>query len=324
MHILHSMRSSIHKKRGHSTMQQTSLSAKPAEYANFGARLVAFILDRSIIAVICFVLAWLLTMITSSLGGDGTVFVYAILMMYLLGPIYFSVLESSSLQATWGKRLLGIKVVDYQGNRLSFMHALGRNLGGIVSSFIPFAIGYFMAAFTQRKQAIHDIIASCLVVSAENEPGVAPVNESTSNSNVAIVAICAVVFFVLIAVVGILAAIAIPHYQDYTVRARLANVMVTAKSIAPKVDEYFVDNKRLPRDIQELGVALSAEESKYIKSIQIDQRTGQVIARITGVPTAEGMRLLFTPSKVGAADNSWKCSSEEIAAKLLPPTCRQK
>jgi uncharacterized RDD family membrane protein YckC/Tfp pilus assembly protein PilE len=308
-------------------MQQDDSNSASAEYANFGVRLVAFLLDRIFLSVACFGLAWLAAMVIATDAGGVIAFTFGLgfLFTIILGPIYFSVLESSAQQATLGKRIVGIKVVDLNGNRLSFMHALGRTMSAIITALVPLMIGYFMAAFTQRKQAIHDMIASTLVVTAQSVPGAVPTNEAKGGNSAAVVAVVviAVVLF-FFAVIGILAAIAIPQYHDYTMRAKLANVVMTVKSITPKVDQYFIDNQRLPADIQALGVTLSDAESKYVKSIQIDQRTGQVTAQITGVANAEGMRLLFTPSEVGAPNAVWKCHSEDISPRLLPTACRQR
>jgi uncharacterized RDD family membrane protein YckC len=59
---------------------------------------------------------------------------------------------------------LSIYVTDVNGQRISFLHATGRFFAKIVSGLIPLGIGYIMAGFTQRKQALHDMIASTLVV----------------------------------------------------------------------------------------------------------------------------------------------------------------
>jgi hypothetical protein len=77
--------------------------------------------------------------------------------------LYWPVLESSSWQATVGKRVMGLQVTDADGGRLSFIHALMRMLAKIVST-IPFGLGFVMAAFTARKQALHDLIVRTLVV----------------------------------------------------------------------------------------------------------------------------------------------------------------
>lgn len=77
--------------------------------------------------------------------------------------LYSTLMESSKLQATVGKLALGLKVTDLQGNKLDFVKALVRNLCKILSNFTLF-IGYIMAGFTEKKQALHDMIASTLVL----------------------------------------------------------------------------------------------------------------------------------------------------------------
>jgi uncharacterized RDD family membrane protein YckC len=80
---------------------------------------------------------------------------------------YFALMESSANQATVGKMALGIKVTDLDGNRLSFGRATGRHFGKIISG-LTLGIGYLMVAFMPRKQALHDIMAGCLVVNRDN------------------------------------------------------------------------------------------------------------------------------------------------------------
>lgn len=81
--------------------------------------------------------------------------------------LYYALMESSVKQATLGKMALGIKVVDYSGNRISFGKASGRYFGKILSGMIM-GIGYIMAGFTEKKQALHDMLAGCLVVNAQS------------------------------------------------------------------------------------------------------------------------------------------------------------
>jgi uncharacterized RDD family membrane protein YckC len=78
--------------------------------------------------------------------------------------LYFALLESSEWQGTAGKKALGLIVTDMAGQRVTFMRATGRHFGKIVTSFIPLGIGYAMAGFTQKRQALHDMIASTLVL----------------------------------------------------------------------------------------------------------------------------------------------------------------
>jgi uncharacterized RDD family membrane protein YckC len=72
-------------------------------------------------------------------------------------------MNSSEKQATYGKMAMGIKVTDLEGRRISFWRGLGREFAKFLSAII-LMIGYIMAAFTERKQALHDIIAGTLVV----------------------------------------------------------------------------------------------------------------------------------------------------------------
>lgn len=77
--------------------------------------------------------------------------------------VYFAGMHASKWQATIGKKLLHLKVVDLEGNRISFWRALGRYAAMAFLSGI-FLIGYLLAAFTEKKQALHDLIAGTLVI----------------------------------------------------------------------------------------------------------------------------------------------------------------
>jgi uncharacterized RDD family membrane protein YckC len=81
----------------------------------------------------------------------------------ILQWLYFSLMESSAWQATLGKKALGLTVTDLEGRRISFGRATGRYFAKIISSLILF-IGYIMAGFTEKKQALHDMIAGTLVL----------------------------------------------------------------------------------------------------------------------------------------------------------------
>jgi uncharacterized RDD family membrane protein YckC len=82
---------------------------------------------------------------------------------FILNWLYFSLLESSPKQATVGKLALGIVVTDLKGNKISFARASARYWSKFVSTAI-IGIGFIMAGFTSKKQALHDIIAETLVI----------------------------------------------------------------------------------------------------------------------------------------------------------------
>lgn len=163
-------------------------------YAGFWRRFVAYIIDQILIGAVNFAILLPLYLIfglgvfafenfegfekfsnvnsTVQYEDEYTAaFVIAIIFVALIvGGIsiiiqwlYYALMESSSKQATLGKMALGIKVTDMNGNRISFGRATGRFFGKIISGLI-LNIGYIMAAFTQKKQALHDLMANCLVI----------------------------------------------------------------------------------------------------------------------------------------------------------------
>ena len=76
---------------------------------------------------------------------------------------YYTMFEASAWQATPGKRVMKLYVADMHGQRLTLARAAARNLAKIISS-LTFLVGYLVAGFTEKKQALHDILASCLVL----------------------------------------------------------------------------------------------------------------------------------------------------------------
>ena len=85
-----------------------------------------------------------------------------IVILIALGCVYYTVFEASIWQATPGKRILRLYVTDLNGQRITFGRAFVRNIARQISGFL--FIGYVMAGFTEKKQALHDLIAGCLVV----------------------------------------------------------------------------------------------------------------------------------------------------------------
>jgi uncharacterized RDD family membrane protein YckC len=76
--------------------------------------------------------------------------------------LYYTLFEGSPWQATPGKRILRLYVTDLNGRRITYGRALLRNLARQLSGF--FFIGFALAGFTEKKQALHDILTGCLVL----------------------------------------------------------------------------------------------------------------------------------------------------------------
>ncbi len=135
-------------------------------YAGFWKRFVAMIVDAIVLTVVMVPITLVLGLGGAMSGSEG-VAISANLMLNLISFVlywaYYAGMESSTMQATLGKRLLGIQVTDLSGERVTFARATGRYFAKIISALI-FMIGYIMAAFTEKKQGLHDIIAGTLVV----------------------------------------------------------------------------------------------------------------------------------------------------------------
>ena len=152
-------------------------------YAGFWLRFVAHLIDGLILGVGVFALVIPLLFLTGLVaalerlpehldGQPNPAAIAAILSLVftfvavgiLLQWLYYAYFESGEKQATWGKQALGLYVTDCAANRVSFGRASGRFFAKIISALIPLWIGYIMAGFTEKKQALHDMIAGCLVL----------------------------------------------------------------------------------------------------------------------------------------------------------------
>jgi len=152
-------------------------------YAGFWLRFVAHLIDGVILGVGVFALVIPLLFLTGLIAAverlpehvDGQVnpaAIAAILSLVftfvavgiLLQWLYYAYFESGEKQATWGKQALDLYVTDCAANRISFGRASGRFFAKMISGMIPLGIGFIMAGFTEKKQALHDMIAGCLVL----------------------------------------------------------------------------------------------------------------------------------------------------------------
>jgi uncharacterized RDD family membrane protein YckC len=92
-----------------------------------------------------------------------------ILVILVIALLYYAGFESSKRMGTPGKMAMGLIVVGYDGKRISFLRALLRYIGKVVSSMI-LCIGYLMIGFTEKKQGLHDMIAKTYVIIKQSAP----------------------------------------------------------------------------------------------------------------------------------------------------------
>jgi len=151
------------------------------EYAGFWLRFMAFLIDNAVMGI-AFALILIPLIFLTGLGGFiGTIHpnedkndvdIFMLVGLLFLAAtaslvftwLYHALMESSEWQATVGKKLLGLVVTDMAGRRVSFWRATGRHFAKIITNMVPAFIGYIMAAFTEKRQALHDMIAGCLVL----------------------------------------------------------------------------------------------------------------------------------------------------------------
>ena len=152
------------------------------EYAGFWRRFIAYVIDVFVVTVPLAVVFFAIPGDIFTVCGEHVDKIFdqdgvasqstsykcetttlADMIMIVVAWLYYAVMESSANQASLGKMVIGIVVTDTDGNRLSFGRASARYFAKFLS-FITLMIGFIMAAFTKRKQALHDIMAGCLVI----------------------------------------------------------------------------------------------------------------------------------------------------------------
>jgi uncharacterized RDD family membrane protein YckC len=162
-------------------MYAVSVAVPRAEYAGFWLRLVALVIDNVLLGLGFFLVVIPLLFLTGfrtffdEFHPDETmndVGIFMLIVFFFLAAtgalvltwLYHALMECSEWQATLGKKALGLVVTDMAGQRVSFGRATGRHFGKIITNMVPVFIGYIMAGFTDKKQALHDMLAGCLVL----------------------------------------------------------------------------------------------------------------------------------------------------------------
>ena len=157
-------------------------ASAPQLYGGFWLRFVAVLIDGLILGIPMGLVALIFFAMFGGFGlmmrrhvGDprmaaaviGPIFLGFLLVMFFFIAVqwlYFAGMQSSDRQATFGKAAMSLRVTDLEGRRLSFGHATGRFFSKFITGLIPLGIGYIMAGFTEKKQALHDMIAGTLVI----------------------------------------------------------------------------------------------------------------------------------------------------------------
>ena len=139
---------------------------------------------------------------------------------------------------------------------------------------------------------------------------------------------------IVVAIIGILAATALPAYQDYTVRAKVSEGLVAASGLKVGVGESFVDGGIAGVAIFSGVVAATPPTTAKITGVAVSAITGEITLTMGGIPqlVAPAYVLAFTPQIGGAAISDlnsvgsmeWLCNTAAttITPNFLPSTCR--
>jgi uncharacterized RDD family membrane protein YckC/type II secretory pathway pseudopilin PulG len=293
--------------------------------AGFIRRGAALFLDQLVLVVPSVVIVLVLTLafgVQEDAKAVGAFDVLNTLACLVVSAIYFAAMESSAWQATLGKRALGIKVADMDGRRIGFPHALGRWLAAALS-YLTLLVGFLMAAFTERKRALHDYVAGTQVVDAWAYTDF-PERQKRGLSG------CLVAFLVamaLVPILAILAAIAISQYQDYVLRAQVTEASSLADGVKQAMTAAYERAGHMPESNAAAGLPDAADiQGAYVASVDIGREPGRIEAVFSSHPphkanaALDGKHLWFR-ADVGAGSIIWSCSSPDLKQKHCPSSC---
>ena len=132
---------------------------------------------------------------------------------------------------------------------------------------------------------------------------------------------------IVVAIIGILAAVALPAYSDYTARAKMSEVILAASSCRTNVEEYIQAEAAFPAAVAEWGCTF--EQTQYVTTAGSGVDLAGVITVVAGGNDGingdiNGNSITLTPTANAAVDNiiAWDCASAAIPVQFLPATCR--
>jgi uncharacterized RDD family membrane protein YckC len=289
-----------------------------AAYAGFWRRFAAYAIDYVIVLLGTAVLGAAATI--AGLGDDSARLSLAALVGYFL---YCVLLESSPWQATVGKRALGLRVTNAQGERIGFARAATRFVAKLLS-VLTLCLGFLLIFVTQRRQALHDLIAGTLVA-----------HDAASPRRTWLVSAAACV-----PVVFVVAGMAFPSYRDYTVRAQVSEGLDLAAGYRTAIETAWGNSRRdfasFSSDALDLGLP---QRGRYVESIEVvtgmivitygaaanDAVAGRVLAI---VPAFDSERALAWACGYGNAPADFEVAFEnhasysDIEERFVPSACR--
>ena len=278
------------------------------EYGGFWNRFVAFFIDGIIISMAADNLGVVLEGFYRAAGGtsEGAGDLGSFLGL-ILGWLYYAIMESSAKQATLGKIAMGLVVTDKRGNRLTFGRATARYFAKWLSGII-LMIGYIIAAFTEKKEALHDMIAGTIVY--QRQP-------SKAGRIIAVVLANLIKLYGLIFLLGLLTAIVLPSFLLQANKAKQSEAKQYIASMNKGQQDYYAEMAEFSNKISDLGLEIKSETENYSYNISKVNYSRYVIS----TATAKNEQLKSYSGIVYLDDNtttSMICETEEPS--LTAPT----
>jgi len=264
----------------------SSAAESRAAYAGFWRRFAAYVVDYLVVfagsaAVV------LIASVTGLLPDGAPRWSAIVLAGYFL---YCTLLESSSVQATLGKRAFGLTVTNVRGERIGFARAAIRFVAKLLSLF-TLCIGYLLIAVTPRRQALHDLIAGTVVVDgARPQPAW-------------LVSAVACVPLVLV-----VAGMALPAYEDRAIRAQVQEGLDLASEYRAAIESGWRDSPRDFADItsDSLGTGLP-QRGRYVEAIEVVSGMIVVTYGAEANDAIAGTVLAIVPALDSQRALAWAC-----------------
>jgi len=315
----------------------TDQCTSPSVYAGFWRRAAATLIDGVLLLAI-------LLLASHAIGRPGLLLrddLSPSLAAGLVGLLYAAGFESSRWQATPGKRLIGIKVTDLAGGRIDFRRALLRHVAQLLST-LCLMLGYVMAAFTRRRQCLHDLIAGTLVVRAARSPveiAQAPPARAWSRWMIAALVAPIVATWILLWVLHVVPELprAVLDQGGYHARTEVTAALYYASDAMDTAEEMYGESKDFAT-VNVRSVELSAEASRTIAQLAIVAGSVHITFGGQSDPVLQGRTATLTPAVDEDGAVVWVCGYADvpdgydairsdyrkltnIAPEALPPDC---
>lgn len=296
----------------------TSAAAHVNQPASHWKRIGAAVIDTIIVYVMVMVAA----MILGAMGvfGDEDEGV-ATLVFFVMIVAYFALMPLTEKKATFGKMAVGLMVVSMKGERITAGQGIGRYL--LLALLGMLFIPQISILVNRLRRGVHDLAAGTMVIDAKtydakafSEAGPSSIPGGAPNG----VVIMCIVLACAVPLIGILAAISIPAYQDYVVRARVTAAISEAAPVRQSIAAFFRDNpgEKL-NNYGQIGLDGTVTLSD---GTALDVSEDGAVLFAFGAEPLEGQTMQMWLESSGGVSN-WRCAFEqEKLRKYLPSSCR--